>query len=112
MKSFFYDSYAGKEVSAAQPIEMTLDECLRTLNRFRKEGSFLGVLLDGNRVFQIRREHDGLFWVEILDRQQRLADGCVSNLPVAEFALTAAMEGRPIKEALSEYRLNWERNAV
>jgi hypothetical protein len=107
MKIFYSDYQKKKHVLSSQPEEINHIDARVTLNRLRKEGSFMGIFLQNQDILQLIREREALITVELISKKTGVIEKTTVNIPMAEYAVEAAFSQSDVKSALDEFFVKW-----
>lgn len=116
MQIYYCDAYNIPDVEASSPIEATEAEAQNVFSRIHHAGSFIGIVLGADKVFQMFRKpggsHGPPIHAEILDRKNLTIRYCELNTPLAELLIEAAFRNEDFEEKIAFARLEWNDEAL
>lgn len=116
MKIYYCNANKRPDVEAAFPIEATEAEAKKVFSSLNVNGSFIGVVLGNNKVFQMHYKSRGAYGppihAEILDMKNLTIRYCEVNTPLAELLFEAAFRNENFEEKIAFARLEWNDEAL
>lgn len=107
MRIFYHAAYENTDVAPTSPVEASEDSARNVLARLEGEGSFLGILLSGERTLQLCRQADGTVYAEVLRTEELAIRYCVVNVPLAELLVEAAFHGEDFEQKIAFSNVTW-----
>jgi hypothetical protein len=107
MRIYYHGAYEKADVPSGAPVESTENEAKSVFARLADEGSFLGILLGGERTLQLHRQADGTLHAEVLKEVERVIRFCTVNVPLAELLIEAAFRGEDFEQKIAFSRVTW-----
>jgi hypothetical protein len=107
MEVYFSGSVGRRDIPDERVVESSLVDVLSIFDGLRREGAFLGILLDGRKTLQLMMRSDGRVFCEILDVQKFERAGSLVSAALAKELIKAAFSGMDLQAFTAQADVSW-----